>query len=238
MKCAVIPIAVLLASTVAASDACGEPITTESLVAQMVDMHNLAEFPNPAYKTVQFSSYDRSSSIPDGPKWFANSDGFGREPTPNFEAVLSEPNQQSVGEYLVCDINGAGAIVRTWTADINGTIKMFLDDGDTPTFDGPAAEFFRDPTGRYATVAGVDADLFAGTFQQRDACYLPIPFARRCRIVWTGNVQQIHFYAIQIRCYESGAEVRTFRPEDLKQFRKTFEDVAGVLADPRGVTND
>lgn len=138
-----------------------------------------------------------------------------------------------MGEYLVCDVKGAGAIVRTWTAAINGTIKMFLDDADSPTYDGPAAEFFRDPTGRYATAAGVDAELFAGTFQQRDACYLPIPFAQRCRIVWTGKVQQIHFYAIQIRCYEPGTEVKTFRSEDLKQYRETFERVAGVLADPQ-----
>jgi hypothetical protein len=73
---------------------------------------------------------------------------------------------------------------------INGTIRMFLDDADTPTYEGPADEFFRNPTGRYAEAAGVDAELFAGTFQQRDACYLPIPFARRCRIVWTGEVQK------------------------------------------------
>lgn len=229
----VVLLSAILTAAVAANDACGETITTESLVRQMIDMHNLAEFPVPAYKTVQFSSHDHRSTIPDGPDWFANSDGFGREPVPNFEAVLREPNQEGIGEYLVCDVVGPGAIVRTWTAAINGTIRMFLDDADTPTFDGPAAEFFKDPTGRYAQAAGVDAGLFAGTFQQRDACYLPIPFARHCRIVWTGDVQKIHFYEVQIRCYESESKVRAFRPGDLKEFRKTFERVAQSLADPQ-----
>lgn len=56
MKFAVMPIALVLASTIAVSDACGESITTESLVAEMIDMHNVAEFPKPAYRTVQFSS--------------------------------------------------------------------------------------------------------------------------------------------------------------------------------------
>ncbi len=235
MRLAVLHFAVVLAFVVGVSDARGEPITTESLVAEMVDMHNLAEFPEPAYKTVQFSSYDHRSTVPDGPNWFANSDGFGREPIPNFEAVLREPDEKGIGEYLVCDVEGAGAIVRTWTAAINGTIRMFLDDADTPTFDGPAAEFFKDPTGRYAQAAGVDGALFAATFQQRDACYLPIPFARRCRIVWTGNVQKIHFYEVQVRCYESGTDAKAFRPQDLKDYRETFEQVATILADPQGV---
>ncbi|NLS91218.1 MAG: DUF2961 domain-containing protein [Planctomycetaceae bacterium] len=232
MRLAVLFSAVVLTTAIAAGDASGETVTTGSLVAEMIDMHNLAGFPSPFYKTVQFSSHDRRSSLPGGPDWFANSDGFGREPIPNFEAVLHEPDPKGIGEYLVCDVEGPGAIVRTWTAAINGTIRMFLDDADTPTFDGPADEFFKDPTGRYAAAAGVDVGLFAGTFQQRDACYLPVPFARRCRIVWTGNVQKIHFYEVQVRCYEAGAEVKAFRAGDLKEYRKTFERVAGVLADP------
>ncbi len=234
MRFATLLSAVVLATVMFSTGQCGEPITTESLVAEMIDMHNLAEFPEPAYKTIQFSSYDHRSTVPDGPDWFANSDGFGGEQIPNFEAVLREPDDKGVGEYLVCDVKGPGAIVRTWTARIYGTIRMFLDDADTPTFEGPADEFFRNPTGRYAEAAGVDAELFAGTFQQRDACYLPIPFARRCRIVWTGEVRRIHFYEVQLRCYEPETDVKAFRANDLKTSRKTFERVAGVLGDPQG----
>jgi len=98
-----------------------EPITTGTLLDEMIDMVGLAEFPDPAYKTVQFSSYDRRSTVPGGPNWFANSDGFGREPRPNFEAVLVEPNEQGIGEYLICDVKAPGTVVRTWTASIQGT---------------------------------------------------------------------------------------------------------------------
>lgn len=116
----------------------GETVTTESLLHEMVDMVGLANFPDPEYKTIQFSSYDRRSNLAGGPEWFANSDGFGNEPIPNFEAVLEKPNAEGVGRYLICDVKGPGAIVRTWTAAISGTIRVTLDDQEQPLFDGPS----------------------------------------------------------------------------------------------------
>ncbi len=95
-------------------------ITTGSLFEEMVDMAGLARFPDPAFRTVQFSSYDHRSTLPGGPNWFANADGFGGEPIPNFEKVLKAPDADGVGEYLVADVDGPGAIVRLWTAAIAG----------------------------------------------------------------------------------------------------------------------
>jgi hypothetical protein len=103
------------------------PIDTGVLLREMIDLPRLAEFPQPAFKTVQFSSYDRQSSLPGGPGWFANNDGFGGEENPNFEAVAREPDQDGVGEYVICDVEGPGAIVRTWTAAMTGTIRLHLD---------------------------------------------------------------------------------------------------------------
>lgn len=205
-------------------------ITTGSLMEEMVDMVNLTRFPDPYYKTVQYSSYDHRSRVPGTADWFANSDGFGREPVPNFEKVLTPPNEAGIGEYLICDQTGPGAIVRVWTAAINGAITMTLDDAEAPTYEGPAAEFFMHPYRKFCSAAGVDESLFEGTFQQRNACYLPIPFQKRCRIVWKGDMQKIHFYQIQIRRYAPGTNVQTFRAEDLKQYRKALESVAHTLA--------
>ena len=117
-------------------------ITTGSLFEEMIDMSRLATFPNPAFRTIQFSSYDRRSDLPGGPNWFANSDGFGGEPIPNFQAVLKAPNAEGVGEYLVADVAGPGAIVRVWTAAIGGDIRMSLDGSDTPVYAGRADQFF------------------------------------------------------------------------------------------------
>jgi len=60
-------LALLVAGAVVA-----EPITTGTLIDEMVDLRGLVEFPEPFYKTVQFSSYDHQSVLPDGKAWFYN----------------------------------------------------------------------------------------------------------------------------------------------------------------------
>jgi hypothetical protein len=212
----------------------GEPITTGSLISQMIDMQRLAEFPDPAYKTVQFSSYDHRSTLPGGPMWFANSDGFGREPVPNFEGVVKQPDDKGVGEYLICDVEGPGAIVRTWSARMEGVIRVYLDGSETPLFDGPAEQFLMRTYEPYASAARIDASLFANTFFQRNAAYCPIPFAKHCRMVWIGDLKTTHFYQVQVRLYDKRAEAVTFGPEDLSTYEPELRRVAKILADPDG----
>lgn len=207
-------------------------ITTGSLFEEMADLVNLARFPTPAFRTVQFSSHDRRSKLPGGPDWFANADGFGGEPIPNFEKVLRVPDANGVGEYLIADVEGPGAVVRLWTAAISGQIRVYLDGASTPLFEGSADEFFRRPYDRFEQMKEVDADRFGRTIYQRDASYAPIPFAKRLRAVWTGNTKEIHFYELQVRLYEPGATVATFRPEDIRQYRRTIDKTTAILADP------
>ncbi len=204
--------ACLIVLLLAASAAGAAPITTGSLVEEMINLRRLAEFPAPFYKTVQYSSYDHTSSLPGGPDWFANSDGFGKERIPNFEGVLSEPGVVAQGEYLICDVDGPGAIVRLWTARIEGTIRLYLESHETPLYDGPAEEFFMRPWNRFLGNAGLEEKELVGTFYQRQAAYCPIPFARHCRIVWRGDKERIHFYQVQVRRYDAAAEITTFTP--------------------------
>jgi hypothetical protein len=206
------------------------PITTGSLIDEMIDMHRLTRFPAPAYKTVQFSSYDRRSSVPGGTDWFANSDGFGKEPIPNFEAVITPPDGDVPGEYLMCDVRGPGAIVRLWTARIAGTIRVYLDDADAPLYNGPAEEFLLHPYNRFLPGTDLTPDVLTGTFYQRNASYAPIPFAKRCRMVWVGNHAETHFYEIQMRLYDEGAEVVTFSPHDVEANAERIRRVASILA--------
>jgi hypothetical protein len=222
---------VVASLVIASCSLAAEPITTGSLVAQMIDLKRLAEGPKPFFHTVQFSSYDHRSTLPGGPNWFGNSDGFGGDPVPNFEAVIKQPDQEKIGEYLICDVKGPGAIVRVWTAAISGTVRLYLDEADKPVFDGPAEQFFR-YTYQGFKVPGLDDSLLASTFAQRNAGYYPIPFAKACRIVWIGNLEDIHFYHVQIREYEPGTAINTFRPEDLTTYADEIKRVAKVLADP------
>lgn len=211
-----------------------EPVTTGSLIHEMTDLHRLAEFPEPAFKTVQFSSYDRRSRQPGGPGWFANSDGFGGEPIPNFEQVLKEPGEDGVGEYLICDVPGPGAVVRTWTAAISGQLRVYLDGAERPVFDGPAQEFLMEPYLSFLGDTGLTTENLDGTFTQRNAAYCPIPFAKRCKMVWTGKLKEIHFYQVQVRLYDSSAEVKTFTPADVAAYKNDIQQAVRVLGDPHG----
>jgi len=209
-----------------------QTITTRSLFSEMVDMERLASTPNPYYEMVQYSSYDHSSKLPGGPEWWANSDGFGGEPEPNFEEVISYDPETGIGEFVIADVEGPGAIVRLWTAAINGEVEMFIDDMNNPDFEGSAKTFFSRPYEYFMEDFKVDRELFDRAFHQRDASYAPIPFQQRLRIVWKGNVKELHFYQVQVRLYEKYTMLRSFSSLDIRDYGDEIDRVAGILADP------
>ena len=209
-----------------------EAITTEDLFKEMIDLAGLTYFPDPPYRTVQFSSFDHRSTLPGGPDWFANSDGFGGEPVPNFEEVLKEPDEDGIGEYLMADVKGPGAIVRLWTAAINGQIRLFLDDQIEPLYDGPALDFFQKTYGHFPEIENLDKERLERTVYQRDASYAPIPFASRMRLVWTGNLKEIHFYQVGVRLYPKDSAIQSFSPQDLVTYRDSLNEVINALSDP------
>lgn len=209
-----------------------EAITTETLFLEMIDMAGLTYFPDPPYASVQFSSFDHRSSLPAGPDWFANSDGFGGEPVPNFVEVIQEPGDDGIGEYLMADVRGPGAIVRLWTAAISGQVRLFLDDQIDPMYEGPAQDFFQKTYDSFPEIDHVDRERLKKTVYQRDASYAPIPFAARMRLVWTGNLEEIHFYHIGVRLYPEKIPVRTFSPQDLITYQDSINGVITALSDP------
>ena len=204
------------------------PITAGSLISEMADLERLAMFSK--FRSVQYSSYDRRSVSPDKPFWFANSDGFGREPIPAFEKVLKEPDNNGIGEYLICDVKEPGAIVRLWTAEIAGSIRMYLD--GKQVYSGAADKFFWNFP---AEVGNMEDIELKGPFRQFDALYFPIPFAKSCRIEWIGNLKNVHFYHVGVRLYDKNIKIKTFHPDDLVTFKKEIVQTAKVLANPDAV---
>ncbi|MBX7254870.1 MAG: DUF2961 domain-containing protein [Candidatus Hydrogenedentes bacterium] len=223
---------ILVVCLTIASSALGAPITTGSLVDEMADMRRLSQFPSPSYRTVQFSSYDHQSTVPGGEKWFGNDDGFGNEKIPNFETVLTPAQGSKPGEYLMCHVDGPGAVVRLWTAKIAGTVRVYLDNLDKPFYEGNAEEFFLHPYDPFLPGSGLTREQLTGPFYQRNAAYAPIPFAKLCRVVWIGNPKDTHFYEIQIRKYDEGAEVKTFSADDVKTNADSIRRAIAVLTDP------
>ena len=205
-------------------------ITTVSLLNEMADLKRLTCLPGENYRTIQFSSYDRRSTKPTDSCWFSNEDGFGNEPIPGFEKVLKQPDSEGTGEYLICDIKKPGAILRLWTAEINGKIRLFLDDGKSPVYEGDAQAFF------WKTVEKLSGkDLkpqYAGIFRQFDATYFPIPFSRRCRIEWIGDISKIHFYHVGLRIYDSDVKIETFSINDFKKYTSKLEEITNILQNP------
>lgn len=120
---------VLLICLAASSSA--QTVTTESLLREMADRDALARFPHPAYKSLQTSSYDRASKEPGTEEWTANRD---------YSQFLCTVRHQGRTEHVMMDARGPGAVVRIWITWAgrprkpfsNGTIRLYLDDGDDP----------------------------------------------------------------------------------------------------------
>lgn len=208
----------------------GQTVTTGTLIEELTDLRKLAEFPVPEFRSVQYSSYDRSSVSPDKPGWFANSDGFGGEPVPGFLEVVKKPDSQGIGEYLICDVKGPGAIVRLWTAQIAGDLTVWLDQQKDPLYMGPAEPFFLHT---YEALLKEKArPEWTGSINQNMASYYPIPFAKGCRMVWKGDLSKLHFYHVQLRLFNSDARVKTFVINDIRENEKKLNHAAAVLAEP------
>ncbi|MHC4517667.1 MAG: glycoside hydrolase family 172 protein [Planctomycetota bacterium] len=146
--------------------------------------------------------------------------------------MLREPDADGVGEYLIADVDGPGAIVRLWTAAINGKVRMYIDGAEEPVFEGSANDFFHRQYDHFSQMKEIDAERFRQTVYQRDASYAPMPFARHLRVVWTGKIKEIHFYQLQVRLYDKDARVVSFWPGDIAEYRETINKVTLALSDP------
>jgi hypothetical protein len=208
-----ITLAVLIVSACHKS---GLVVTTGSLLNEMTDLGRLPQYTGQTYRTIQYSSYDRRSTKPGERSWFANDDGFGNEPIPGFEQVLKRPDTNGIGEYLICNIEQPGAIVRLWTAGIEGQIRFYLDDMSTPFYEGLASDFFW-KTMEVLSAGEMRMDSLQA-LRQFDAVYFPIPFAEGCRIEWIGNLQNIHFYHVGVRIYNQDVTVETFKATDFVRY--------------------
>ena len=211
-------------------------VTTGTLLEEMRDLGRLARWPDPAYRTVQFSSYDRRSTTSEAPGWFSNADGFGGEPIPGFLKVLREPRDGNAGLYLLAEASGPGAIVRGWSAGMDGVLRVYLDPTErgegTLIWEGPAQGFLVKRAAHYLKLANVDLEA-GDAFSQEDADYLPIPFSKGLKVTWEGRLNELHFYHLQVRLYAAGTSVRGFDPKaDLKTYEAQARTAVSGLTKP------
>lgn len=218
-----------------------ESVSLQSLLHEMVDRDALARFPQPQYTCRQFSSYDRDSTDPKNKAtWFANMDR---------SQFIRIEEQNGRKEYVMMDADGPGAIVRMWATwhgpgggDFSdGMLRIYIDGAEKPAIEGHASDV-------------IDGGLLAGPplsegvspstpYKQRGHnLYLPIPYARHCKVTYSTDVfvdrgaykGEALYYQINYRTYEPGTSVESFTPDVLKQAKTAIEQTNQQLQERAG----
>ncbi len=210
------PAAVLLAAVLgSAASAAPEPISLKSLLREMTDLGRLAEFPAPAYTCRQFSSYDRASKSP-AENWFANGD---------CGQYLRVEERDGRKEFVMMDADGPGAIVRIWSANPNGTLRIYLDGAERPALEAPMSELLG---GR---VAGLPRPI-AGEYSKGWNLYLPIPYAKHCKVT---SDRGEFYYHVNYRTWPAGTAVTPYDAAQLAAAAAELAALARGLDAPAGL---
>lgn len=197
--------------TAATSVVTAQVVTFQGLLEELNDRAALARLPDPAYTCKQFSSYDRNAKGPGNETWFANGDAG---------QFLRVEQKFGRDEYVMMDAAGPGAVVRIWSANPKGNLRIYVDDNPLPVVDGPMAKML-DADGLAPTPLG-------GVRSRGYNLYLPIPYARRCVI---SSDEPGFYYQVNYRTYEQGTLIESFtRMTPIESARAIQEAARGLLA--------
>jgi hypothetical protein len=214
--------ATAIVASILCNAAHGQQITFESLLHEMGDRAVLARFPDPGYSCKQFSSYDRRSISPaDQEGWFANNDAG------NF---LRTENRRGRTEYVMADMDGPGAVVRIWSANPKGTLRIYLDREPEPVFEAPMADLL---AGKFKFNDYALDEAYAGVRARGYNLYLPILYAEHCTIT---SDEGGFYYHVNYRTYERGADVQTFNRQVAQRIAAACaaarNDIVGIPSPP------
>jgi hypothetical protein len=188
-------------------------VTTASLIQEMTSLAGLAEWPNPPYTCKQFSSYDRKSKSPTE-DWFANGDAG---------QYLRTETRAGRQEFVMMDAVGPGALVRIWSANPAGVLRIYLDGAERPVVEAPMSEVLG---GKFP---GWPRPI-AGEYSKGWNLYFPIPYAKSCKITSDkGNF----YYHVNYRTYPARTQIETFHLSQIQSLGERMTKLAAVLATPR-----
>lgn len=206
--------AAALASLTLLLPAAAQTVDLDGLIGELTDLSALGDYPAPAYTCRQFSSYDRASTSPGDVKtWFANADAG---------QFLRVEERQGRKEHVLADMDGPGAIVRVWSANPKGTLRIYLDGADKPVVECLLAEYVG---GKFGGAADPIACQRAAGWNS----YLPVPYARHCKVTCD---EAGFYYHVNYRTYAAGTNVTTLTADGLAKAKPALEAVAARLAKP------
>jgi hypothetical protein len=223
------PFVLPLALFLAALSAVAAEIDLQSLLREMADRDRLAQLPNPDYRCLQASSYNRASVPPLGSEgWFADSDGVG---------FIREERSGGRKEWVIMEHDGPGCLTKFWTPyfyyDLNNhrgpNIRIYLDGAEEPVISGNFIELLT--RGEYEGAPAKENAFtvprpFAGYTARAGDLYLPIPFAKGCKV----TLDKKPFYNIvNYRAYPEGAAVATFTGKAYAAAQPLLKDIGAAL---------
>jgi len=207
-------------------------ISLRSLLIEMTDREAITRFPNPSYKLIQQSSYDRNSISPDSAGWFANND---------YTHFIREEENESRLEYVMFEADGPGAVVRWWMTfgnenALGSYIRVYFDGDPVPVLEGMAPALVG---GGQLAPSPLSAAVSPLTKPQRQGynLYLPLPFGRSCKITLSNSNVVITperrtpsiYYSISARLYEKGTRVVSLTPDMLSADSLTIAECSTIL---------
>ena len=207
-------------------------VTLRSLLKEMADPEAITHFPDPSYRLVQQSSYDRRSIHPDSAGWFANDD---------YTQFIREEENDGRREFVMFEADGPGAVVRWWmtfgNADaMESYIRVYIDNQPDPVLEGRAPDLVGGgmlaPAPLSTSVSPL-TDLQARGYN----LYLPLPFENKLKITLENDAVVITperrtpsiYYNIGTRLYEKGTKVVSLKREMLKSDSLAIAGCVSVL---------
>lgn len=194
---------------VVALQGCGSTDTVEPCVtfdtsfAQELALMSEPLSPRPSVlpaTLITTSSYDRRSLAPETVGWFANYD---RNEFDRFD---------SRGHGVLLEHSGPGVLLRLWSANPNGTLRIYVDDPRQPLIETSLEEFLseQNPLGAafaYGVTISAPGEYGANL-------YAPIPFERYLRVTYEApadaDLSDDLFWQASIRAYEAGVCVASY----------------------------
>jgi hypothetical protein len=207
-------------------------ITFRSLLKEMASPEAITRFPEPSYKLVQQSSYNRKSVNPDSSGWFANDD---------YTQFIREEENDGRREFVMFEADGPGAVVRWWmtfgNADaLKSYIRVYIDGDPVPVLEGMAPDLVG---GGILAPEPLSASVSPTTELQARGynLYLPLPFAKSFKITLENEAVIITperhtpsiYYNIGARLYEEGTRVVSLKKEMLLSDTLAIAECASVL---------
>jgi hypothetical protein len=205
-------------------------VTLRGLLSEMRDPAAAARLPEPDYECLQASSYNRASTNRNQPDrsdhgWFADSDGLG---------FIRTETREGRTEWVLMEHNGPGCLTKLWTPffyydfgnRLGPNVRVYLDGAATPVIDESLVKLVRGE--------GTFAPPLATPTARAGDSYVPIPFARSCKVTLTGKA----FYnLINYRAYPPGTEVETFTRDTFAAAAADVRATGEALTTPPRLTH-